>query len=673
MRALVASLVACALALSAVLALAQESPQANPFAGNADAIAAGKVIYDTTCAGCHGTNGAGNSAPPLNRALARAQTDADVFRLVRDGIEDTAMPAFPALSDDNVWRIIAYVRSLVAASSAPVPLVAAANAKAGEAIFYGRGGCTACHELDGLGRDLASDLSAIGVKPPADIRAALAHEPMPQRFVTVVTAKGERMAGIVRGEDLFTLHLKQRDGTLVMLSKSTLKSITDTVNPMLPPRLGDDELADLTAFLAQRMGRNLAETTKLIPPALLAYPRIAAPEFRNWVTQRGTLDGGNFSTLSGINAAAAPRLQARWSAQLGDGMTAATPLVVDGVIYVSGAAGNVYAFDAQSGIPIWRFQRSQVLQNTTPVGGNRGVALLDGRVFVGTADNKLIALDAHNGRQLWERQLASTLDGYTMNGAPLALRTRLVTGVAGMGAKARGWLEAVDPANGKAMWRLDTTANAPGAMTAAMGAYEAQNVTLYWSTTRANDDGPSSDAILALNANTGAMTWAHKLAPGAGGNNVVLAEQGKRALLLHLGRDGLLTVLDRATAKPVLTQSIAKERIETPALSFDRSSSILYAGLGNAAAAVDSRNGRVLWRSPLPVRVAGILATRGGVVFATLADGQIVALGAKDGKPLWSFRAAGPMAGTPVSYSVNGKQYVAVTAGNMLYAFTLPN
>jgi len=670
MRALALSLAASALALSAALALAQDRA-GNPFAGDAEAIAAGKAIYDTTCAACHGAGGLGGEGPPLNRPLARAADDAGLFRIIRDGIPETAMPAFPALSEENTWRVATYVRSLNAL--APTPLTAAADVRAGEALFFGEGGCAACHEVSGRGGSLASDLSAAGLKTAAELRNALAHEPLPMRFVTVVTAQGARIGGFVQAEDLSTLHLRQRDGRLTMLSKSSLRGVSDAANPLPIAALDEKQRDDIVAFLSAQKGRDLAGTAKSAPEAVLPYARIATPEARNWVTHRGTLDGSNFSLLSAITAANVGQLQARWSARLGDGASAAAPLAVDGMLYASGAGGHAYAFDAQSGLPVWRFAPPG---DPAVPGAHRGVALLDGRLFLGSG-GKLVALDAHTGRALWERQTAAAADGYAMTGAPLALPGRILTGVAGEGTKARGWLDAYDPASGRQLWRIFATSpEAAGGMTAAPGAYPAGGGLLYWSTTRATDDGADGDSILAVNADRGTVAWRHKLAPGAGGDGVVLADQtaggARQALLLHLGRDGLLTVLDRASGKPLRTHALTKARVESPALSFDRSSFVLYAGLGTEAAAVDARTGRVLWRAGLGARVAGVLATRGGVVFAALADGQLVALAAEGGKPLWRFRAGGAIAAAPVSYAAGGRQFIAVTAGNMVYAFALP-
>lgn len=622
-----------ALACSGALwaALAQGEATANPFATDPAAVPAGMAIYNTACAACHGAGGIGGSGLALNSgALKHGDGDTEIFKVIQGGVDGSEMPGFSSLSDENIWRLVSTIKSLAVRPAPPAPV---ASAGAGEALFFGRGGCTACHEINGSGLDLASDLSAEGLKPVAMIRDALAHITAHPRFVTVTMADGSRLSGLVQAEDIFTLHLKQRDGKFLMLAKAKVSRITDAANPLAGLRLSDTDKDDIATYLASHTARNLADTAKLVPAAILPYARIAAPDLRNWATARGTLDGGNFSALNGIVAAKAAQIQARWSASLGDGASAATPIAVDGMLYVSGAAGGVTAFDARGGLPVWRFTRQPLLANRAQAGGNRGVAVLDGRVFVGTADNKLIALNAHNGRALWEKQAASTLDGYAMTGAPLALRTRIITGVAGAGPKARGWLDAYDPATGNRLWRFDSVAATPaGAMTDSVGAYEAAKVMLYWSTARASGDSADGDSLLALNGNSGAVTWRHRLKPGAGGDSVVLADQNKRTLLLHLGRDGVLTILDRATGKPALEKALL-DAGPRASLSYDRSSAIAYMGLGDAIAAADTRTGKLAW----------------------------------------NFHAAGPITASPISYALDGRQHVAIVAGNMLYAFALPN
>ncbi len=651
MRAPVIVLGLAAFALTAALSLAQ---QGNPFTANESAIAAGAAIYDTACAGCHGPQGTGGTAPPLNRNLVRGTDDAALFAIIHDGIADTQMPAFPALSQDNIWRIAAYVRSLN--TLAPQPL-AMADAMAGEALFFGDGKCAACHEVNGRGSALATDLSAAGSRPAIELRNALAHQPLNMRFVTVVNQQGQRSSGFIAAQDLFTLHLRQTDGSLRVLPKTGLR-VTAADNPLDIPLLDDRQTDDILAFLATRNGRDLAQAAKQPTAPVLPYARIATAEARNWATARGSLDGAHFTPLSAITPANVAQLQARWSAQLGDGAGRVTPLVVDGILYAASAAGTVQALDAANGLPVWRHapQRPETVT---------GLALLDGRLFSG-GGNRLTALNAQTGRTLWRTDSGS---------APLALRTRVIAGMDGDGQTAKGALMALDPANGEPMWRLETTASkAFGGLTSVVGAYEAQTMTLYWSTTRTTDDSGDGDSILAVNANSGAVTWRHKLAKGAGGDGVVIYDQTagtKAALLLHLGRDGLLTVLDRASGKVVRTQSLTKMRVETPSLSFDRSSLVAAAALGAEVAAVDLRSNRVLWRTDMGGPVAGVLATRGGVVFATLSDGQIVALA--DGKPLWRFRAGGPITTAPVSYAVGTRQFIAVTAGDMVYAFALPS
>ena len=91
-------------------------------------------------------------------------------------------------------------------------------------------------------------------------------------------------------------------------------------------------------------------------------------------------------------------------------------------------------------------------------------------------------------------------------------------------------------------------------------------------------------------------------------------------------------------------------------------------------AAIDTTTGKVRWKFPLMQGSlqAGVLATRGGVVFGATAEGQFIALDGMSGKPLWNFRIGQRMTASPVSYAVNGQQYVAIAAGNQVFSFALP-
>ena len=91
--------------------------------------------------------------------------------------------------------------------------------------------------------------------------------------------------------------------------------------------------------------------------------------------------------------------------------------------------------------------------------------------------------------------------------------------------------------------------------------------------------------------------------------------------------------------------------------------------------ALDTTTGDAKWKFPVArgTLSGGVIATRGGLVFAATAEGQFLALDAASGKSLWNFRTGGPISASPISYSVDGKQYIAISAGNMVYAFALPN
>jgi alcohol dehydrogenase (cytochrome c) len=457
----------------------------------------------------------------------------------------------------------------------------------------------------------------------------------------------------------------------------------------------------------------------------------------------------------------------------GDTVMEATPVVVDGVMYMAGPPGDVAAFDARSGLQIWRFHRRQDVKNPYQINPfNKGVAVLDGRVFFGTLDNKLIALDAHNGRELWEETINDTMSGYTITGAPLALKDKLIVGMSGGEMGVRGYLEAYDPATGKKLWRFYTVPapGEPGGDTWAgdswkygggptwlTGSYDPQTNSLIWGVGNPGPDfNPDlrkgdnlyTDSVLSLDADTGKLNWYYQFTPNDGHDwdsteDMVLADQvidgQPRKLVLHADRNGMFYVLDRTDgkflwAKPFVRQTwnlgfdqngrpiVDPKSVPTrtgqvvfpgsgtnfAAPSYDKDSGRFYLAFHDAQGfaisapavyergkqyvgrgvgsppvsippvqgieAIDSHTGAIVWKvyTAQDSAAAGVLGTRGGLVFAATGEGEFVALDAGTGKILWSFRTGVPITASPISYAVDGRQFIAIAAGNMVYSFALP-
>ena len=444
----------------------QSDTPVNPFARNPAAVAAGRSLFNSTCSVCHGPNATGGRGPALDTGTFKhANTDYDIFQVIRGGVAGTEMPNFSALPADDVWRLVTFIRSLSNSGQSSGAQVTG-DPVAGQAIFFGRGNCTACHEINGQGSDFAPDLSAEGQRPIPAILASVTHaRPAGRGFrgptaelLDVVTKDGRKISGITRAEDSFSVDLEERDGSFALLDSSQIASREDA-GPITPPnRLTPKEVDDVVAYLSTLKQRDFAKTSQLNPAPVLTYQRILNAEPQNWPTYWGNYEGFHFSALNQINNRNVHDLAGGWSAPLpGQSVMEATPIVVDGIMYISGSPGEVYALDAKSGMVLWAFRRKQDIKNPYEINPfNRGVAVLDGRVFFGTLDDNLIALDAHNGRELWEKRLADPMLGYTFTGAPLAIKNKIVIGVATGESGIRGWVQAFDPANGNSLWRFET-------------------------------------------------------------------------------------------------------------------------------------------------------------------------------------------------------------------------
>src|SRR6516164_3714309 len=177
--------------------------------------------------------------------------------------------------------------------------------------------------------------------------------------------------------------------------------------------------------------------TTSIPSRLCAqvpYDRIvsAAKEPGSWLTYSGNYAAHRFSPLGNITAANVGRLKPIWIYQIREpGLIETTPLVADGVMYVTEPPSTVTALDLRSGRPLWSWSRP--LPRTLRTIGfpkvNRGVALLGESVYVGTLDAHLVALDAKTGVVRWDSRVGDNARGYSITSAPLAIDGRIIIGV----------------------------------------------------------------------------------------------------------------------------------------------------------------------------------------------------------------------------------------------------
>jgi putative heme-binding domain-containing protein len=262
------------LALAALLSsstLAQESR--NPLSGEPKAAKAGEFEFRINCAFCHGLGARGGGrGPDLTRAHKRhGDSDADLFQNISQGIPGTVMPANGTngqgvgMTDDEIWQIIAYLRSVQVQS----PLKPIGNPAHGKDLFYGDANCSSCHMVEGKGGRLGPDLSSVAtartvesliesVRNPSQ-RLAWGLTESTKEFaqeyetVTVVTPDGQKLKGVTLNEDQFTLQMMDTTEQIHLFEKDKLRSIQTSRKSMMPSYdptiLSDHDLDDIVAYL----------------------------------------------------------------------------------------------------------------------------------------------------------------------------------------------------------------------------------------------------------------------------------------------------------------------------------------------------------------------------------------------------------------------------------------
>lgn len=222
--------------------------------------AAGKKIFESQCALCHGQTGTGGRGPSLNRPkLARAPDDEALWKVISNGIEPE-MPGAWQLNVHEVYSVAQYVRSL----GAMPPEVLPGDPSRGERIFQSKG-CAGCHMVAGKGEGFGPELSEIGTRRNgAHLRQAILKPAtlLPEGFlyVSAVTQNGATVRGIRVNEDSFNIQIKDARGQFHSFAKADLKELKrlrgETPMPSYEGSLTPAELDDLVAYLASLKGKS---------------------------------------------------------------------------------------------------------------------------------------------------------------------------------------------------------------------------------------------------------------------------------------------------------------------------------------------------------------------------------------------------------------------------------
>lgn len=335
----------------------------------------------------------------------------------------------------------------------------------------------------------------------------------------------------------------------------------------------------------------------LLKPAKVPYQRIkqAVEDPANWLTYSGQYNGRRYSKLNEINNTTVWRLRTEWALQLDtqESVVETSPVIADGIMYITQPPNIVIALDASSGHQLWMYKHNLPDQLTLCCGKvNRGVAVLDDKVYLATLDAHLIALDSRNGHIIWDKAVADPRNSYSITGAPIALKDMVVIGIAGGEFGTRGFVTAYDASSGEQRWRFYTIPEpgAPGSETWSgdswktggaptwhIGSFDPELNLIYWGVGNpgpdfiADDrqgDNLYSNSVIALNADSGKLKWHFQFTPqdDHDWDSVqipVLVDRDvngvPRKLLLWANRNGFYYVLDRVTGEFLSARNFVKQ------------------------------------------------------------------------------------------------------------------
>lgn len=330
----------------------------------------------------------------------------------------------------------------------------------------------------------------------------------------------------------------------------------------------------------------------------VTYQRLlnADQEPGNWLMYSGNYSGWRFSRLNQINAQNAKNLRVKWLFQgRHNEKFETTPLVVDGIMYLTRPENAIYALDALTGRQLWMYEHRNPERTFNCCGRvNRGLAILGTTLFMNTLDMHVVAVDAKSGRELWKTKMFdhTAAGGYAAPGAPLIVKDKLIVGMAGGERGVSGFLDAYDPKTGALLWRFHTIPQpgdpnfgtwagdswkTGGASTWNTGAYDTETNTLFWGTSNPwpdyFDDNRAGDnlysaSVVALDPDSGRLKWYYQFTPhdthdwDATQNPVLVDTEylgQQRKVLAWPNRNGFFYLIDRTNGKFLTATAFVKQ------------------------------------------------------------------------------------------------------------------
>ena len=528
---------------------------------------------------------------------------------------------------------------------------------------------------------------------------------------------------------------------------------------------------------------------KLITPLVLGmtmgFASIASAQ--NWPVYGGDSGNTRYSQSTQINASNVDKLKVQWALQLGTTRSQeSTPILVGDTLFVTSSFGpkNTFAVNAKTGEIKWTYQPDipkGIDQYACCDVNNRGVAHADGKIFLGRLDAHVVALDEKTGKELWKTAIIDYTSGSVITSPPTIVKNLVITGYGGGEYGVRGSIVALDQKTGKEVWRTQTvpqpgepggdtwkgdSGKFGGAVAWHIGSYDPKLNLVYYGTSnpspwsasvRGNDSSDVgkfsnlySASVLALNADTGKITWHYQFTPHDawdydGVNELVFADlpvEGKKTpVIMQANRNGFFYVIDRASGKLIS----AKKYIEavnwatgidlktgTPIeaagnakrpgmkrkasdvcpnliggknwmpMSYSEATGLVYiptmnlcmdmegiqadykrgafylgvnfdlgkvgpGGHMGGVKAWDPVKQQEVWfnKEDLPY-TGGMMTTKSNLLFHGDIKGIFKAVDAKTGKTLWKFNTGSGITAAPMTYTLEGKQYIAVVSGRTL-------